>query len=239
MKVAFLGTSGFGETPTRNTVAILLDDRILIDAGEGVTRRLLKRGGAEQIMHIVLTHGHMDHFIGLFPLLWQYLIVDRRQYPLDILCPTYVEEAIQQIIALTHFPPNMNDLPLRFHTIEVDSGELSTVNLSDYEITPILMQHSPPCVAYRFTVTHGVDTGKSFAFTGDSRPTEAMTRLAQNADLFVAECTFPEHLAEVAHRLNHLTPVDVAQVAKEAGCARLGLIHHPDYILEHKADVEV
>jgi len=237
MKVVFLGTSGYGETASRNTVSILLDDQILIDAGEGVTRRLLGRDCLGQLTHIFLTHGHMDHLLGLFPILWQYIVVDRREDPLVVTCPAYVEHAIRQILDLTYFPLHVQKFPLEFRGLDVESEISFDVPAPGYNVTGILMEHQPPCVGYRFTCNEGEDAGKTFAFTGDTRPTPAIVQLAQSADFFITECTFPSQSAEIAHQLNHMTPVDAAQVAFEAGCARLGLIHHPDYILDNREEV--
>ncbi len=237
MKVTFLGTSGYGETAARNTVSILLDNNILIDAGEGVTRRLLKRNCAGKITQIFLTHGHMDHFLGLFPLLWQYIVVDRRTTPLTIICPLYVEHAIEQILELTYFPLKFQKFPLEFHGLDLDRQGSFKLTLPDYEISALLLEHQPACVGYRFDKKEDGAQPKSFAFTGDTRPTDQITKLASEADLLVTECSFPSSLAQDAHRLNHLTVMDAASAAKTAGCARLGLIHYPDYLLDHKASV--
>ncbi len=237
MKVTFLGTSGFGETITRNTVSILLDDHILIDAGEGVTRRLLKKGCAGKITHVFLTHGHMDHFLGLFPLLWQYIVVDRRKIPLYIICPLYMERAIKQILELTHFPIGFQKFPLNYQGLDIDDESEFHFSIPEFTITAMRLEHQPPCVGYRFDTIGDKTHRKSFVFTGDTRPTRQIAQLASNADFLVTECSFPSSLADDAHRLNHLTPLDAAGAAKEANCARLGLIHTPDYLLERKPDV--
>ncbi len=237
MKVTFLGTSGYGETAKRNTVSILLDEHILIDAGEGVTRRLLKRNCAGRITHIFLTHGHMDHFIGLFPLLWQYIVVDRRTTPLTIICPLYVERAIKEILELTHFPLGFQKFHLDFQGLDLEGESEFHLAIPEYNITGIKLEHQPPCVGYRFNQAEDIIQAKSFVFTGDTRPTDQIAKLASKADLLVTECSFPSNLAENAHRVNHLTPIDAAMAAKAADCARLGLIHHPDYLLNRKEEV--
>ncbi len=218
-------------------MSILLDNHILIDAGEGVTRRLLKRKCTQNITHIFLTHGHMDHFLGLFPLLWQYIVVDRRTTPLSIISPLYVERAIKQIMELTNFPLGFQKFPLEFQGLDVDAKPDFHLTIPEYDINAMVVEHHPSCVGYRFNRVEEGGRAKSFAFTGDTRPTDQIAKLASKADFLVTECSFPSSLALDAHRLNHLTPVDAASAAKAAGCARLGLIHHPDYLLDHKSEV--
>ncbi|OLS11988.1 MAG: ribonuclease Z [Promethearchaeota archaeon CR_4] len=237
MKVVFLGTSGYGETGKRNTVSILLNDHILVDAGEGVTRRLLKRICAKKITHVFLTHGHMDHLIGIFPLLWQYLVVDRRTEPLNIICPDYIERAIKQIFDLTYFPLSIQKFTLEFHPLDVDREKQFHVTIPNYEVDAIVLEHQPACVGYRFNQKYHNETGKSFVYTGDTQPTNQITTLALKTNLLVTDCSFPSALSEDAHRLNHMTPLDAARIAKDAECARLGFIHHPDYILDHKTEI--
>ena len=237
MKVVFLGTSGYGATLTRNTVSILLDDHILIDAGEGVTRRLLKRGCTGNITHVFLSHGHMDHLIGLFPLLWQFIVVEKRRSPLKITCPLYVEHAIKQILQLTSFPLAIKNFSLDFQGLDMDKESEFQVTIPGYKITGMALEHYPPCIGYRFNKFEDNSRVKSLAFTGDTGPTDKIAELAFQVDLLITECSFPSSYAQEAHRLHHLTPVDAGIAASAAGCARLGLIHHPDYLLEHKTDV--
>ena len=71
MELTLLGSGGFAPSDRRETACALLrkgDDALLIDAGTGA-RRLLTEcsllGGIERL-HVVLTHFHLDHVIGLF-----------------------------------------------------------------------------------------------------------------------------------------------------------------------------
>lgn len=65
----FLGTSASAPSVSRNVSSTLLlyrEYRFLIDAGEGTQRQLLKSGmGFRKLEHVLLTHGHLDHLLGL------------------------------------------------------------------------------------------------------------------------------------------------------------------------------
>ena len=71
MDVRLLGSGGFAPSDTRETACALFrkeSDALLVDAGTGA-RRLL--GGSRLLdgverLHVVLTHFHLDHILGLF-----------------------------------------------------------------------------------------------------------------------------------------------------------------------------
>ena len=67
--LTFLGTSASVPSAERNHPAILLEvagKRMLIDCGEGTQRQLLRSGaGFRRLDRILLTHGHLDHVLGI------------------------------------------------------------------------------------------------------------------------------------------------------------------------------
>ncbi|MDH2354375.1 ribonuclease Z [Bradyrhizobium sp. SSUT18] len=67
--LTFLGTSASVPSAERNHPALLVEvagKRILIDCGEGTQRQLLRSGaGFRRLDRILLTHGHLDHVLGI------------------------------------------------------------------------------------------------------------------------------------------------------------------------------
>lgn len=72
-EIIFLGTSASAPSVKRGLSAQIVkhdEFRFLIDCGEGTQRQILQAGiGFRNLNHILITHGHLDHILGLAGLL--------------------------------------------------------------------------------------------------------------------------------------------------------------------------
>lgn len=68
-ELLFLGTSASAPSIRRGLSALVVkheEYRFLLDCGEGTQRQILRSGvGFKRLNHILLTHGHLDHILGL------------------------------------------------------------------------------------------------------------------------------------------------------------------------------
>lgn len=68
-EITFLGTSASAPSVERGLPASMVihrDQRFLVDCGEGTQRQLLRSGlGFKRLDKVLLTHGHLDHILGL------------------------------------------------------------------------------------------------------------------------------------------------------------------------------
>ena len=68
-ELVFLGTAAAVPSAERGLPALLVGhgpDRFLVDCGEGTQRQLLRAGlGFRGLRHVLLTHAHLDHVVGL------------------------------------------------------------------------------------------------------------------------------------------------------------------------------
>jgi len=67
--------------------------------------------------------------------------------------------------------------------------------------------------------------GRKIAYSGDTRPTEAVVRLAEDADILIHEATFDDSLGERAAEDGHSTASQAAEIAAAAKVGLLLLTH--------------
>lgn len=67
--------------------------------------------------------------------------------------------------------------------------------------------------------------GRKIVYTGDTRPSKNLVKLAENADLLIHDATFDDELWEKAHEDGHSTPSQAAETAKKADAKWLVLTH--------------
>jgi ribonuclease Z len=90
LDVVFLGTAGSAPTARRGTSATLVragGGRLLVDCGEGTQRQLLRSDvGLVDLEHVLLTHLHADHVLGL-PGMLKTFALRGRDVPLTVVGP--------------------------------------------------------------------------------------------------------------------------------------------------------
>lgn len=205
MKLSILGCSG-GIGGGRHTTCFKLDDDILIDAGTGITTLSLDELLA--IDHVVLTHAHLDHVLGL-PLLLD-AVGDKRATPLVVHALPDVLQVLSDHLFNWHLWPDFRQIPsadapwLRFDPLQM--SEILT--LGERRLTPLPVNHVVPACALQIS-----GAGGSLVFSGDTTSSEAFVE-ALNAipDLrqLIVETSFENALAGVAQDSRHHWPDSLA-----------------------------
>jgi len=142
--------------------------QLLIDGGQP---ELGERFPPGSLQAILLTHYHMDHVHGLFPLRWG------KGPRIPVIGP---DDPAGCDDLLKH--PGMLDFG-----ITVAAGK--PCNLLDLDILPLALQHSRPTLGYLFR--HG---GRSLAYVTDTiglPPATLAVLQAEPPDLLVLDCSFP------------------------------------------------
>jgi len=67
--------------------------------------------------------------------------------------------------------------------------------------------------------------GRKIVYTGDTKPSEQIVKLAKGADVLIHDCTFSDELADMADENSHSNPAKAADVAIRADVRQLVLTH--------------
>ena len=87
-----------------------------------------------------------------------------------------------------------------------------------------------PSLGYRVDSEDG-----SVAISGDTNYCQAMVDLANNVDVLIHECTFPDEIIKQRDMKSHSGPTTAGKVAQEAGAKKLILTHLGPYTSQEKA----
>jgi len=191
--------------------------RALLDCGSG-TLHGLERHGVDWrgLTHLVFSHYHADHIGDLAPLLFalKHGIRPERREPLTILGPAGLRDVLDGLG--TAFGDWVEDpgFPLRVREL----GREGSWEAGEGEIRLRLhpTPHTETSVAQRWEIG-----GRVVGYTGDTGPEPGLGSFFAGADLLVAECSVPDDSAMETH----LTPSDVAELARAAQPGLLVLTH--------------
>ncbi len=214
MHITFLGTAGSSLTAKRTNPSILIDDDLLIDAGEGTTQKLLQIGPLQNIRTILISHLHVDHFLGLFSLLWHRWLAERDTGSISIFGPPNIQAAIETIFKVTSTP--FESFPF---TIQYNPLDPAEEILKCGEISATRLLHSIYTLGFR------IDRDKSICYTTDTAPLDRVISLAKDCDVLIHDCSMQNKFADMAHKYYHSTPQDAAEIANQAGVKKLVLFH--------------
>jgi ribonuclease Z len=67
--------------------------------------------------------------------------------------------------------------------------------------------------------------GRKIVYSGDTRPTDSLVKLATSTDLLIHDATFAQELTGRANEDGHSTPIQAAEAAKKAKAKQLILTH--------------
>ena len=176
----------------------------IIDAGDGVSRRLIRLGvNFRDIGNIFITHPHSDHTGGLGSLMmWLYDRGDPKKV-VGIYGPPGTVASVHGLLefltvnAEIRISDGTRTVPATRLFSSKDLGEGLVFQDANVKVTAVENTHFhfPPgspgygkykSCAYRFDAAD-----RSIVFTGDTGPSDAVADLAKGADLLISEATTP------------------------------------------------
>ena len=204
LRITFLGTGAPRPSFERYGPSILVEageHKFLVDAGWGVRQRMFAAGGFElltTIDHVVLTHLHYDHTMGLADV-WLTGWLYGRRVPLHVQGPAGTVAMLDHIKQANKWDLDNRRLvgvPMMGTAIAAtDIAPGVIFDRDGLKITAFLVEHKPldrktgeelqpqgQAFGYR------VDFGEhSAVFSGDTRPSDNLVRYAQDVDVLIHE----------------------------------------------------
>jgi ribonuclease Z len=239
VNVTFLGTGNAFSAGKRTNVSLLIEAsefRMLVETGPIVMEQLSRAGlQATDVGQLFVTHAHGDHVLG-FPM----LALNR----LDTTTSLHIYAGLSTIASLRILSTlafstlSTDRLNLRWHEMSEEGPDEVELPFG-VKLRTVLVDHPPgvPTLAARWDF----DDGPSVTFITDTRPGRVNVDLARDTDLLIHEASSSAILEPDANPYEHYhsTAQQAGQIAREAGCERLALVHlgaeigeRPDILIE-------
>ena len=149
-EILFLGTSASAPSAKRGLAGQIVSHneyRFLIDCGEGTQRQILQSGiGFKRLTRILLTHGHLDHILGLGGLLSTFLRWEAIE-ELEVFGGRSTLERVRTLLYDVVLRGNQPPMPLLL--TEIKPGVFFEAD--DFTVTAVPVSHrGPDCLGFVF-----------------------------------------------------------------------------------------
>lgn len=187
----------------------------LLDAGEGVQARLFKAGYSPvRITHILITHLHGDHVLGLVPLIQSMSLIGRDR-PLHVIGPAGLAQYLRSSFDALYFDP-----PFDIEVSEVGPGDAVELRRGLSAVTGEA-RHTVPTLYYVIRRGHRALVG----YVTDTRPPYVAVGSLKGVRVLIHDSAFSADDEVLARERYHSTTVEAAEIARLADAGMLVLYH--------------
>jgi len=234
MKFKVLGANG-GSEKSKGLTSFLIDDAILIDAGNVVSTLTIEE--QQSIEHIIVSHSHLDHIKDIPLLIDNFIEIPDKKvnvYSLEETIDSLKHNFFNNIIFPDFAMIPIHDPILHYNCIK----ERERFNLNSISILPIKVNHTVPNLA--FIIEKG---GVGCVFISDTYKTDEIfdqINLNKNIKFVIIECSFPDQSQKLAEVSKHLTPsIMLEQIEKIKDNSIQIYIYHlkPKYSSQIKEEI--
>ena len=201
MRLQALGCYG-GEAPGCHQTSLLVDGRLLLDAGSVTATLPLDAQAA--IDQVLISHAHLNHVAALAFLADNLFAVRTR--PIEVWSiPPVIRQLKTHLFNgiiwpdFTRIPSPRNPI-LSLHEIREGRPQ----KIGGFKVVSVRVHHTVETAGYLVS-----DGESSILFQGDSGPTDELWKVANSAarlQAIIVETSFPNRLQDLANVSGHLTP---------------------------------
>jgi len=191
--------------------------KIWLDAGTGTFAALQAVEDFTQLDAVVLSHGHADHCLDLFPFHYALLFYPEGELRLPLYCSEPTWSIVSGFAAATGGVDKL-ERTFDYHPIE----ETSEVVVGEVELRFQRTDHPIHTLAVRAASGDGC-----LVYTADTGPGVDLAAFARDADLLLAEATYQR--AREGQPV-HLTAEQAGELADRSGAGELVLTHLAPYL---------
>lgn len=203
MKIKVLGASG-AEFPGHNPPAYLINEFLLLDAG--TLGAVLEEDEQWKIRYVLLSHAHLDH-IRAIPFLADNIIIKNKRHHITVMAIAEVLEQLRKHLLNGNIWPDFTTLGKRGPVLRLETLKPEEeIRINSLRILPVLVNHSVPASGFVIKEIKGKRGVSTLIYTGDTGPTDRLWNYSQEADILIAEVSFPNRLSKLARETGHLTP---------------------------------
>lgn len=218
MHIDVLGCYG-NVAGNHRTTGFLINNSILLDAG--TVTEVLDDEQLKQIKHVVISHTHIDHLKGIFPLVDQLAMMG--DYSVELVSVGQVIQIMSENLFNNLIWPDFTVIPseknaiISPRTIEIER----VARIGEISVKPVMMTHTVFTVGY--VVKQG---GHGFMFTADTGPTRRFWEVAKKEkgiEFIIADISFPDRLKKLAVISGHMTPAMLAEQLDRHGLGNMAV----------------
>jgi ribonuclease BN (tRNA processing enzyme) len=205
--------------------SFLINDCILLDAG--TVTEVLDDERLKKIKHVLISHTHIDHLKGLFPLVDELAMMGTHSF--ELISTNEILTSITDNLFNDLIWPDFTAIPSQRSAVmklrEVHTERPSMIG--GLSIRPIPVSHKVACVGYILK-----EGSKGFMYSADTGLTEEFWQAARDEsgiEFIIADVSFPNRLEKLAMKSGHMTVSMLTQ-----SLDRFGLDHMKIFITHMK-----